>query len=423
MRHLQQNHKRWGRLPLWIGAARWTRRWGTIMSVMLVAALVVNFSLPGNAHAETPTAGLTVREATLYALPDYAAPMTTVPPQTALYVQGRTDTAHWVLVEIDSLAGWLPTSAVAMDALLYELPITAQQRVSLNWTDFPLAADDEALVAQVMRLAQTPILHNFESPRLHTIFAWGQSLGRRPDVFIKVGDSNTTSGDFLRPFGKATGGCQYGEFAYLSETVAHFDAVPTHRRPWVNSFDSVNLTALNGLSTSSLLDPLWAPGGGLCTAEETLIPCEVRIVNPSVAIILIGLMDLEYIEVGQYAINLHEAVGLTVDAGVIPVLTTFPVLPDYPHERDSWWGKSIALNNAILDVAEDYAVPVINLWAASQHLPDYGIGPDRTHFKHVVGEFCNFTGAEQTIGGTLRNLLTLQALDLLRREVLLVDAN
>jgi hypothetical protein len=36
----------------------------------------------------------------------------------------------------------------------------------------------------------------------------------------------------------------------------------------------------------------------------------------------------------------------------------------------------------------------------------------------VVGKFCSFDGAEKQVGGTLRNLLTLQALDILRQKVL-----
>jgi len=58
------------------------------------------------------------------------------------------------------------------------------------------------------------------------------------------------------------------------------------------------------------------------------------------------------------------------------------------------------------------------LWAAAEVLPDHGIGPDRNHLKARVGAYCDFSGAERELGGTLRNLLTLQMLDALRREVL-----
>jgi hypothetical protein len=76
------------------------------------------------------------------------------------------------------------------------------------------------------------------------------------------------------------------------------------------------------------------------------------------------------------------------------------------------------MNMALLDIAEAEQVPLINLWAAAFALPDHGIGPDRSHLKARVGDYCNFAGAEQELGGTLRTLLTLQALDALRVNVL-----
>jgi hypothetical protein len=96
-------------------------------------------------------------------------------------------------------------------------------------------------------------------------------------------------------------------------------------------------------------------------------------------------------------------------------LTTIIVLPD--QERLSF-DDAMRINNHILDMADQYGIPLINLWEAVQTLPNYGIGPDRTHLKQKIGEFCSFDGPEQAYGGTLRNLLTLQALDELRRNIL-----
>jgi hypothetical protein len=107
----------------------------------------------------------------------------------------------------------------------------------------------------------------------------------------------------------------------------------------------------------------------------------------------------------------------SVAAGVIPIQTTFTVLLDYISPELPLWEKSLDYNLAILEVAERYGTPVIHLWRALQTLPDYGIGPDRTHLKAAVGEFCSFTGEELLYGGTMRNLLSLQALDVLRRSL------
>jgi hypothetical protein len=99
------------------------------------------------------------------------------------------------------------------------------------------------------------------------------------------------------------------------------------------------------------------------------------------------------------------------------VQTTFTVLPDYVSPELPLWDKALDYNIAIIDVAEKYSTPVIHLWKALQTLPDYGVGPDRTHLKASVGEYCSFTGEEQLYGGTMRNLLSLQALDEIQRTV------
>jgi len=82
------------------------------------------------------------------------------------------------------------------------------------------------------------------------------------------------------------------------------------------------------------------------------------------------------------------------------------------------YARSLEFNMALLDIADAEQIPLINLWAAARMLPGEGIGPDGTHLKAEVGSFCAFDGGQHRLGGTLRNLLTLQALDALRVGVL-----
>jgi hypothetical protein len=132
---------------------------------------------------------------------------------------------------------------------------------------------------------------------------------------------------------------------------------------------------------------------------------------------MIGLMDLEYYDIESFYSFLEQVISESVNAGVIPIQTTFTVLPDYISPELPLWEKSLDYNLAMIDVAELYGTPVIHLWKALQTHPDYGIGPDRTHLRASVGEYCSFTGAELEYGGTMRNLLSLQALDTLRRTI------
>ena len=352
---------------------------------------------------------------TLYAAPNVeSAVVAELPAGESLTLTGRTDAALWVYAEVTGgPAGWVPTTAVLSgDDDVFALPVIATQTVTLDPALID-RAEAAGIQVELEQLATTPLLHNFDAERIAAIHADGITLGNNPRIFIKVGDSNTTTGDFLRPMGMRDGGCDYGPFAGLQVTVAHYSENPRER--FDDSWDSTHVTAQNGLNTAGLLDPFWAPGD-ICQPGETPLDCETRILEPSAAIVMIGLMDLEQVPVTLYRENLTAGIQDLLDKGVVPILTTFTVLPDYPAAPpDSLWEKSVELNAAILDVAETTGVPVINLWAALQPLPDFGIGPDRVHLRHEMGAFCAYTGEEQTIGGTLRNLLTLQAFDRVRQ--------
>ncbi len=279
--------------------------------------------------------------------------------------------------------------------------------------DMPIT-DDPALLAMMERLQATPILYNMTTERVREIFEQGQALGNRADVFTKVGDSNTTSGDFLFPIGLDGGDfCELGAYSDLQTTIEFFSAV-SPRAGQANSFTNTSLAADNGYSSASVLDPFWAIEP--CQGSESPLLCEYRLARPSIAIIMLGLMDVRYAsDAGTYGENMEAVVQASIEQGVIPVLTNNIVLPD---QETLSFELSIENNIALLDIAEAYETPLINLWAAVQTLPNYGIGPDRTHLKAAVGSFCSFDGSEQRLGGTLRNLLTLRALDEIRRFVM-----
>jgi hypothetical protein len=253
------------------------------------------------------------------------------------------------------------------------------------------------------------------TPQVQDIFQRGQAMGNHANIFTFVGDSNSTGGDFLHPIGLKQNVCDLGSYADLQATIDFFSAPPLPND--ANSFTHTSVAAINGLSAAAALDPFWADRS-VCTGSESPVSCEYRLVKPSVSIILLGLMDLEYFDVNAFRGYMDDVVQASIDQGVIPVLTTYAVLPEYRSPDQPLWAKSLAFNVALLDIADAHGIPVIHLWAAQQSLPDLGIGPDRTHLRAVVGKFCSFDGAEKQVGGTLRNLLTLQALDLLRQKVL-----
>ncbi|MBC7813407.1 MAG: hypothetical protein H7175_19765 [Burkholderiales bacterium] len=274
----------------------------------------------------------------------------------------------------------------------------------------PPTAPADRTTIMINRLRTTPLVINTNTQQIHDIFRRGQELGNRANVFSMVGDSNTTNGDFMLPIGLYNL-CDLGPYDYLQETIDHYSVSP--REDVTNSFTNQSMAAERGFSAAIVLDPFWADG--LCQSNETPLMCEYRRVQPSVSIIMLGQIDINYgnRDIGLYRAHMERIVQDTIDRGVIPVLTTIIFL----ESRDVW-SLSMEFNMVLLDLAETYQIPLINMWAAAETLPDHGIGPDHSHLKAVIGRYCSFDGSEYELGGTLRNLLTLQALDEVRRNVL-----
>lgn len=381
----------------------------------LTLLLLIAFANSSTYGQGEPTATTTV-EVSVYAASERdSAIMGELPARTVVTIEGRSDTGHWLLAHTPELRGWLATGLTTLGdgVVLPALPVV-DERLE-GGTPQPAAAPvrtDPTLLAMMERLRAAPILYNMTTERVLEIFQQGQQLGNRADVFTKVGDSNTTSGDFLYPMGLDRNYCDLGPYSYLRETIDYY-AADSPREGEDNSFTNFSLAADNGYSSASALDPFWATEP--CAGNESPLLCEYRLVRPSIAIIMLGLMDVRYdSDPEAYRANMDRLVQASIEQGVIPVLTNNVVLPD---QETLSFDLSIANNIALLDIAEAHQTPMINLWRAVQTLPDYGIGPDRTHLKAEIGSFCSFDGPEQEIGGTLRNLLTLQALDEIRRHV------
>ena len=348
----------------------------------------------------------------------------------------RTEDSQWIeVVTNQGVSGWVAASDVyALQSLtmlqsvgqgqpdLVPTVIAAAPSITPSLTITPTVIPVPTQVvlgdipAMEHRLQTTPILANLTADRVRWIFERGRDFGAQARIFTTIGDSNTTNGDFLQPIGMGFDVyCNWGIYGYLQPTVDYFSAAPSEAD--ANSFTHIrnSLTARKGFNSAAVLDPFWATSGACYPGESPLL-CEYRTIKPSVAIIMLGGIDAADLKLSTaaYNANMRAIVQTSVQQGIIPVLTTFVVLPD----RGEIYERSLEFNMMLLDIARDEQIPLINLWAAAQTLPDDGIGPDHTHLKAQVGSFCAFDGAQQLYGGTLRNLLTLQTLDQLRQNVL-----
>ncbi|PJF35419.1 MAG: hypothetical protein CUN49_10645 [Candidatus Thermofonsia Clade 1 bacterium] len=304
---------------------------------------------------------------------------------------GRSADSTWLQVNLTNdprrRSGWVFRDLTALrDADVSMLPVTGEV---VDATPAPLSiASNSGLISGVSATARQ-------------IFLRGQALGNRAHVFTRVGDSITASPYFLTPL--SSGNYDLGAYQNeLWDTLRFF-----------SSFGDASLAAGNGWGADRILQNGFnAPE--VCGDEPPLV-CEYRIRKPAVALIMIGTNDSGGVDPAVYERNLSRIVEISIEMGVIPVLSTIP-----PKLNDAWNGeRALQWNRIIKNVAQRYDVPLMDYWLALQNAPNYGLSEDGIHPSAPPdGNTARFTPEGLRYGYTIRNLVALQALDALRRYVL-----
>ena len=254
---------------------------------------------------------------------------------------------------------------------------------------------DEAALAEI-DLSALPEVPQVGEAAL-ALYARALAAGRDPQMFVKVGDCMTDNPYYLVPIGE--GDYELGDYADLQRVIDHFSGGEA------NAFARKSQAAAGGFNAASVVDSLWA-NPQFCEQGETPLACEIRLANPSIALIMFGTNDVQYLSAEQFDYFLRQVVVETMRADVLPILSTFPQRPEFPE-------KAQLFNRIVAQVARDYDVPLINLWRALEPLPNQGVNPDDpTHLTTPTeGGACYFVGPSLESGFAVRNLLTLQALD------------
>jgi len=225
------------------------------------------------------------------------------------------------------------------------------------------------------------------------VYESGQELGNHSDVITKVGDSLSASTQYLTPFSRDD--YILGPYDYLETALLYYG----------ESAADDSIAAQIGMSSYAVFDAFWANNED-CEPNESPLACEYRLKQPSVSFIMFGPNDVRSMNDEQYAGQMRQIVEETIEAGVIPVVSTFSVDLD-----DELYWQAINFNRQLLAIADEYQIPLINLWAATTILPVYGLDEDRIHLKH--SGFSNLkydSGHEIWYGLSLQNLLALRTL-------------
>ncbi len=280
---------------------------------------------------------------------------------------------------------------------------------NLHFSEVPvntrLADADPSTVASpsLALLYTAPVIPEI-SDAMREVYLRGQELGNHSNVVTKIGDSLTADRRYLTPISR--GDHELGPYDYFEETIDYFG----------QSTATDSIAARIGMNTYGIFDALWADNE-LCEPNESPLSCEYRRKQPSIAFIMFGPNDVRHMTTEQYNLQMRLIVEETLERGIIPVLSTFSADP----EIELWW-HSVNANLALLEIAQEYEIPLINLWAAARVLPEYGLDVDRVHlqgsgFEHIIFS----TGHESLYGGSLRNLLSIYTLDAFRRTIIVAE--
>lgn len=328
---------------------------------------------------------------------------------TPLSIVGRTADNTWLEV-VTALKGrgWVVTQYVDVFVALDGVPVTGEAVIAaITPTTAPINRPTVTPGLPPPAPSEYPYVFNVTA-HVREIFAQGQALGNRAEVFSKVGDSITVSPAFLYSVG--VGRYTLYDYAYLQPVIDYYSTTwaRTH-----NSFSNETLAAKVGWSTRTVV----AAGAGdpaICGPEETPLDCEFHWVKPSVAIIMLGTNDVPGTPEESYESALRKVVEKTLANGVVPILSTIPDL-----HRQGLEGRVEAFNYIVKKLAYEYDIPLLDYWAALQGLPNQGLGSDGVHPTWAPsGHYADF--APEYLGQygmPVRALTALQALDAVWRAI------
>lgn len=310
---------------------------------------------------------------------------------TPLRIIGRTADNTWMqVITPDNQTGWVGSAYLSVFIDVNNVPVTGE----VIQPPTPQTPGGVSVVSGITSNARR-------------IFERGQQMGNRRDVFSKVGDSITVATFVLYPIGWGTYNLQ--AYQYLQPAINFFSVTNARNG---NSFANISLSADNGWSTEDILNPGRAQGG-ICQGGETPLECEYRVVRPAVALIMAGTNDLPVTPLDRYAANLQRIVQISIDRGIIPVVSTIPNRAGF---------DVTPFNQTIIQIARANDIPLWDYWTAMQGLPNTGLSGDGVHPSYPsetdFSLSANFTGENLQYGYVMRNLTALQVLDALWRQVL-----
>jgi hypothetical protein len=227
------------------------------------------------------------------------------------------------------------------------------------------------------------------SPEMMVVYQRGLARGRDPSRFSKIGDCQNITTYFLAAFDNPKDYSLGPDFAYLQPTIDHF----------TGSWSRESIAVHGGMNVAAVQSPFWdiKPKPSDCLSGESPLACEIRVYNPSIAII--SMEESWSGDITKYDRYMRMIVEYVLSQDVVPILATRAEVPD----------PEISINATVARIAYDYQVPLWNFWAAANPLPSHGLQADGFHLTWAEPFFTD--PQRMRMAWPWRNLTALQAID------------
>lgn len=225
---------------------------------------------------------------------------------------------------------------------------------------------------------------------------------KRDDVLVKVGDSHSVGVTFLGCFVRSDP--DLGAHEHLRATLEHFSGSTVDGE---SSLRRESVAAVAGIGS-----------GGLSRGDPSPLREEIDAAKPRFALVMVGTNDVGWRTVDSFAADLERIIDELSEEGIVPLMSTIPPIADEEKEADV-----LRYNEAIVELAVSRSLPLVDLFAALQDLPEMGLRDDGVHlsvdWRRGGGmAACHMDEDGLAFGANVRNLVTLQQLDRARRALL-----
>jgi len=241
-------------------------------------------------------------------------------------------------------------------------------------------------------LNQFVVMDEVTQDHVREIYALGQSLGRNPHAFSKVGDSTIENPFFMDRF-DTPDGYNLGVYAWLQPTIDWFRG----------SFSRDSMAVRVAMHTWTVNDPMWADPYQ-CESGESPLECEIRLNNPAFIFFRLGVNDVGVPEMVEN--NLRTAIEYSLENGIVPIIGTKPDLRPGTEQN----------NDIMRRLAAAYRVPLWDFAVLAETIPGRGLGSDGSHMTTYYLHDYTQSVAFQT-GHGVHSLAGLMMLDSLWRVI------